>query len=50
MLGLVMTDEQDFAALFLETQGKRFCIDFGYENAVKIAETYSGYNRPKFVM
>jgi hypothetical protein len=43
--GLPTTTEQDMACLFLESKGRRFCIDFGYENAVAIAQSYSQWNR-----
>jgi len=38
-LGLVLTPEQDLACAFLEARGFRFCVDFGYQNAVAKAET-----------
>lgn len=36
-LGLKLSPEVRFACLYLESRGKRFCVDFGYENAVSIA-------------
>lgn len=37
-LKLETTPEQDFCCLLLEADGLRFCIDFGYENAVSMAK------------
>ena len=37
LLRLRMTKQVDFAAEFLESRGLRFCVDFGYENAVEKA-------------
>lgn len=34
---VAVTPEQMRACLYLERRGKRFCIDFGYENAVSLA-------------
>jgi hypothetical protein len=50
VLDLQLTPEQYFAGLFLETQGKRFCVDFGYDNAVQMAESYIGYFYPRYLM
>lgn len=38
--GLPTTPEQDMACLFLESKGMRFCVEYGYENAVAIAQKY----------
>lgn len=35
-LELPTTEQQDRACLLLEAQGKRFLVDFGYENAIAI--------------
>ncbi len=37
LLGLRFTAEQHAASRFLERDGLRFCVDFGYDNAVRIA-------------
>lgn len=37
MLHLKLPPEVRFACLYLEARGMRFCIDFGYQNAVAIA-------------
>lgn len=33
-----LTEEQVTAARYLESRGKRFMVDFGTENAVKLAD------------
>ena len=38
--GLPTTIEQDMACIFLESKGLRFCIDYGYQNAIDIAQQY----------
>ncbi len=43
-LQLPTTWEEDEACLFLEAQGQKFLVDYGYENAVKKAMEY-----PQFV-
>lgn len=37
-LKLPTSAEQDCACLFLERKGLRFLVDFGYENALVLAE------------
>ena len=37
-LGLPTTVEQDAACLLLESRGLRFMVDYGYENAIDMAE------------
>ncbi len=37
-LGIALTPWQMWACQFLEQQGFRFCVDFGYENAEAMAE------------
>ena len=37
LLKLKTTKHVDFAAAFLESRGFRFCVDFGYQNAVEKA-------------
>ena len=39
-LGLTLTPEQWRACRYLERQGQRFCIDFGYDNAVEKARAH----------
>jgi hypothetical protein len=39
-LRLPTTPDQDIACLFLESEGQRFCVDFGYENAIGKAESH----------
>lgn len=39
MLDLPTTAEQDAACVKLERLGKRFCVDFGYENAEAVLES-----------
>ena len=36
-LKLTVTDEQRRAMRYLERRGQRFCLDFGYDNAVEKA-------------
>ena len=38
--GLPTTPEQDMACLFLEAKGLRFCVDYGYKNAVLRASQF----------
>jgi hypothetical protein len=44
--GLPITEEQDMACRFLESKGLRFCIDFGYENAIKMVGEYPDWHEP----
>lgn len=44
--GLPTTPEQDMACLFLESKGLRFCVDYGYENAVDKASAYADWLTP----
>jgi hypothetical protein len=39
-LGLELTPEQLKACRYLERNGQRFCIDFGYENAMEMARDH----------
>jgi hypothetical protein len=38
--GITLTPEQDWACAFLEWHGKRFCVDFGYKNAIELADRH----------
>ena len=38
-LKLETTVQQDMACLYLEGQGQKFLVDFGYENAVENAKS-----------
>ena len=40
MIGITLTPEQNWACAWLEKHGKRFCVDFGYDNCVKLAEEW----------
>lgn len=40
MLGIVVTQAQDRACRYLEHHGFRFCVDFGYENAIDKAPAF----------
>lgn len=37
-LNIDATEEQLIAGNFLESRGQRFCVDFGYENAIAKAD------------
>lgn len=39
-LGIALTDEQRDAFRYLELFGFRFCVDFGYDNAVEMAREH----------
>jgi hypothetical protein len=36
-LGVAVSERQVKAIAYLERNGKRFCVEFGYDNAVRIA-------------
>jgi hypothetical protein len=40
MLGIQLTPMQAMACRYLEMFGYRFCVDFGYDNAVQKAEAH----------
>jgi hypothetical protein len=48
MIGLKLGPKQHMAAKYLEQRERRFCIDFGKDNAVEIArEVWRGQVQPK---
>jgi hypothetical protein len=44
--GLPTNAEQDFACMFLEGKGLKFCVHYGYENALTIAQSYGDWRKP----
>jgi hypothetical protein len=48
MLKIRLSPKQHMAAKYLELRGKRFCADFGYENAIGLArEMWRNQLQPK---
>jgi hypothetical protein len=45
MLKLPTSRTQDDACLFLEAKGYRFLVDYGYENAVELAERFPHFGQ-----
>ena len=44
--GLTISEAQYRAAAYLEREGKVFLVDFGYENAVAVAQAHWRKRRP----
>ncbi len=40
LLNLALTTDQLRASAYLEARGLRFCIEFGYDNAVEMARSH----------
>lgn len=48
LLGLVLTVEQLRACKYLDRAGKRFCVDFGYDNAIELAREHWRQKRREY--